>query len=713
MVLQGPVVRRRLALGMAVFFALMLILGARLFVLQVVRRDELISRAVNQWTNESTISARRGTIYDRNGNALAISASAYTVSASPRQVKNAQALSQLLAPILDLDAENIEKKVSDKTKGGVIIKRQVSREIALEIRALMAQDETETLSGVYLEEDSKRYYPMGTFAAQLLGLTTIDGVGQSGLEKTLDTYLAGKDGYIKTEIDAKGRSLGGGDAIYTPAQPGCDVTLTINAAIQSFAEQAAREAMTVNNAQSVRVIAMDPNTGEILAMVMKPDYDPNNPPRDDVQTLTELMRNTLISDAYEPGSTFKIITSAAALNSALTRTSEGFTCSGTTIVDGSRIRCWGEPHGALSMGQGLENSCNPVFVELGLRLGVERMYDYLEAFGFGKKTGVDIPGEAAGILISEEKCKRVDLARIGFGQSVAVTPIQLLRAACAAVNGGQLLTPYVVDKITDANGEILLDNEPQVVGNPISPDISAQMRTLLEGVVENGGGRNARVEGYRIGGKTGTAQVYIDGIVSSDTHIGSFLGFAPMDDPKIALLFIVDRAEKRPDYGSVTAAPFAKDILLKSLNSMGIWAEGVLPAKQIEVPDVKGMSVSKAAKALSDVGLRYVLDSDGDMVVDQLPNAGGAMDEGGIVMLYVKLNEEEDRRAQVPDVSGMNVADAQEALSQRGLQMKIHGVSGGVAVSQNPQPGEYLTPTGVVAVEFAAPAKDEKDNGKR
>lgn len=714
MVLQGPVVRRRLALGMAVFFALMLVLGARLFVLQVVRSEELISRAVNQWTNESVITARRGTITDRNGIVLAISASAYTVSASPRQVSEPQIFARILAPILDMDEQDIISKVSDTSKGGVTIKRQVSREIALEIRALVAQDTndgTDALSGLYLEEDSKRYYPMGAFATQLLGLTTIDGVGQSGLEQSLDKYLSGRNGSIKTEIDGRGRSLGGGDAVYTPAENGCDVRLTIDSSIQAFAEQAAREAMSANGAQSVRVLVMNPQTGEILAMVMKPDYDPNDPPRDDVKTLTALMRNTIVADAYEPGSTFKIITSSAALESGVTRTSEGFYCSGTTSVDGSRIRCWGNPHGSESMMQALQNSCNPVFVELGLRLGVERFYDYLDAFGFGRATGVDIPGEASGILISEANCKRVDLARIGFGQSIAVTPLQLLRAACAAVNGGRLVTPYVIAEITDQSGTTVEKTEPEVVGTPISEETSALMRTLLESVVEEGGGRNAYVEGYRIGGKTGTAQVYIDGVVSSDTHIGSFLGFAPMDDPQIAVLFIVDQAEKRPDYGSVTAAPYAKDVLLKSLNYLGIWAEGTMPVEEVAVPELTGLTVAQAARALSDAGLRYVLDGDGETVLDQLPAAGESMSQGSVVMLYVQPEQmESELRVTVPDLTGLNIQDAQSCLAQMNLQLEISGGGTGLAVQQSPAAGAQVAPTSIIQVEFSA--RERREDGE-
>ena len=319
---------------------------------------------------------------------------------------------------------------------------------------------------------------------------------------------------------------------------------------------------------------------------------------------------------------------------------------------------------------------------------------------------MDIPGEASGILIKEEKVKRVDMARIGFGQSVAVTPIQLLTAACAAVNGGTLVTPHVIGSIADPAGNTLFQAETQVRSTPISAETSAQMRTLLEGVVENGGGRNARVEGYRIGGKTGTAQVYIDGVVSRETHIGSFLGFAPMDDPQIAVLFIVDQAQKRPDYGSVTAAPFARDILLKSLNYMGVWAEGTALQRQTTVPDVTGLSVGRAARAVSEAGLRYVLDGDGEQVLDQLPAAGSEMTEGSVMMLYVEEDAPAQATVPVPDVTGMNMADAQSALAAWGLKMEAQGE--GLANRQSPAAGEYTVPTASVRVEFLPPGKEEE-----
>lgn len=696
---------------MALFLALFLVLAGQLFNLQVLRAEELQGRAQAQWTSESVIAPTRGSILDRNGAVLAMSATAYIASVSPRQVKDAELFAETLAPVLDMDEKTILERASDTSKGGVTLKRQLTRDVAQQLRTMYAEHRaagTGALDGLYLEEDSRRFYPMGAFATQLLGLTTIDGVGQSGLEASLNRYLSGKSGTVLDEIDGKGREIAYGEQEYVAAVDGNDVYLTIDYVIQSFAEQAAREAIEVNQALGIRIIVMEPDTGEILAMCVKPDYDPNNPPRSDVSALNELMRNRLITDSYEPGSTFKILTTASALDAGVTNIHEGFYCSGSTSVDGSRIRCWGNPHGAETMAEALCNSCNPVFVELGLRIGTERFYDYLHAFGLGSATGVDISGEASGIMISEANVKRVDLARIGFGQSVAVTPIQLIAACCAAVNGGNLMKPYVVKEIVSEDGEIIEQNTPIVVSNPISEETSAIMRRLLEKVVEEGGGRNAYIDGYRIGGKTGTAQVYKDGVVSSDTHIGSFIGFAPIDDPQVAVLVIVDEASKGSDFGSVTAAPFARDILEKTLNYMGIAKEAVSgdeALREVIVPDVTGMTVKEAAAALKEAGLQYMLDTSGASVVDQLPAAGAGMTENSIVMLYADGAAVDNTGAfvEVPNVIGLSISAANRLLASSGLNMRISG--SGVAAAQSPEAGEMALPTATVTVTFQSPSE--------
>lgn len=635
MVPTGPLIRRRILIVLAIFLALFLVLITRLASLQIVQAKDLQQRAQAQWTSESIIYPTRGSILDRNGNVLAMSATAYIASVSPRQVTDPERFSQVLAPILDMDAETIRKKASDTSKGGVILKRQLARDVAQQLKTMLAEGDG-SLKGLYLEEDSRRYYPNGAFATQLLGLTTIDGVGQSGLESMLNDYLSGRSGRVLGEIDGKGRELSYSSEEYVAAIDGADVTLTIDQSIQSFAEKAAREALSVNNAKSVRVLAMDPNTGEILAMVNKPDFDLNDPPRDDVDTLTDRLRNRLLADAYEPGSTFKILTSAISLEKGLTTPNEGFYCSGKYTVDGSTIRCWGNPHGAESMAQALQNSCNPVFTELGLRIGIDTFYDYLVRFGLTKTTGVDLDGEVSGIRIAQQNVKRVDLARIGFGQSIAVTPIQLLNAVCSVINGGELLQPYVVSSVTDANGETWVLGERTVVGNTISADTSSTMRRLLQAVVDEGGGKNAKIEGYAIGGKTGTAQLYVDGVVSSDTHIGSFIGFAPADDPQIALLFIVDEADVPVDYGSVTAAPYARDILEQSLMYMGIAPETDEETPDVKVPDVTGLSAEEAKKLMREAGFDIRMIGQGGTVTDQLPAAGASLRQGGEVILYTE-----------------------------------------------------------------------------
>ena len=707
LVLTGPVIRRRLALCMAAFFLLFSVLSGRLFYLQVIAAEALQRRAQSQWTSESAIQPTRGMILDRNGKVLAQSATAYTASASPRQVKDAATFAAILSPVLDVEADVLEARASDTAKGGVTLKRQLSREVAQQLKAMKAEYAargSDALNGLYLEEESKRYYPMGEFASQLIGLTTIDGVGQSGLEQSLDRYLSGKAGRILEEIDGKGRELSYSASEYIPAVNGGSVSLTLDASIQSFAEQAAREALQVNNAKAVRVLAMDPRTGEILAMVSKPDFDLNDPPRSDVATLTERMRNRVVSDAYEPGSTFKILTAAAALDAGLVTPTEGFYCSGSVVVEGGRIRCWGKPHGAETFAQALQNSCNPVFVEMGLRLGIDRLYDYLEAYGIGARTGVDVQGESEGIVIGRGSVKRVDIARIGFGQSVAVTPIQLLTAVCSVVNGGNLMKPYVVKAIADAEGAVIQAGRPTVLRRTVSEQTSATMRRLLEDVVAEGGGKNAYISGYRVGGKTGTAQVYVDGVVSRDTHIGSFVGFAPADDPQIAVILIVDEADVAVDFGSVTAAPYAREILERALIYLGVAPEtDETPAPEVDVPDVSGQDVADAIAALTECGLGHVLDGAGSRVVGQLPAAGAKLSAGSLVMLYVDQPTPvaENDLVSVPDVRGMSVLEANKLLRAYGLEMQIEG--SGLAAEQSPEAGACVNPATLVMVRFEPP----------
>ncbi len=701
-------IRKRLLLLTCIFVLLFGAVGVRIGSLAIFQAESLTARGVSQWTRSGAVSAKRGSIVDRLGQTITLSTTAYIVCANPQQVKEPEAMLDILCPLLNINRESAKTKITDKTKASVILKRQVSRETVDTIRSLMAQQDVaqkKSLQGISFDEDTMRWYPKGEFLSQVLGLTNVDSVGQSGLEQQYDTLLKGRPGAFVHEVDAKARTLPGGQTAYIQPQAGNTLKLTIDSTIQGFCEKAMREAIEVNNAKAVHAIVMDVKTGAILGMVSKPDYDPNNPPRDAIDTLTQLMRISIISDVYEPGSTFKIVTTSAAIDSGVTNPDDRFYCSGKVTVDGDTIRCWGAPHGAESMREALQNSCNPVFVELAVRMGRDTFYKYLKAFGLGTPTGIDLPGEATGILINSRYVKTVDIARIGFGQSIAVTPLQLITAACAAVNGGKLLKPYLVEEILSPEGEVLQRNGAQVISNPISPETSATVREMLESVVEEGGGRNAAIAGYRIGGKTGTAQVYKDGKIVRNVHIGSFLGFAPADNPRFAILVVVDEALVPVDYGGTTAAPFAKQVMADTLKYLGVAPSNPNATAQpeVSVPNVVGLSLKDAKRRLGEIKLLTVDDGQSDMVTDQMPAAGTTLSVGNQVMLYTQQGEvmTPTELVQVPDVAGLSMVEAGRLLRMRTLEMEIAG--SGLAVSQSPAAGEFVSPGEKITVEFQMP----------
>ena len=689
------------------FFLLFLCVCVRLVDLQIVRQKELTARGVKQWTRSGVVSARRGDIVDTNGKLLAQSVTSFILTARPRDVKNVSALAGVLARELGLSEETIIKKLSGRKAASVTLARQISREDADRLRAIRQSAEnpdSDALIGITFDEDVSRWYPMGTLLAQVRGLCNVDGEGQSGLELKYNDELSGKPGRIVTEVDARARTLPDGVTLYMPAEQGHTLRLTIDRDVQAAVERAVRECAQVNDAVSVQAIAMDVNTGAVLAMAMYPTYDPANPPRDDLDKLNELMRLTVLGDVYEPGSTFKMLTASAAIDCGATSPQEGFYCSGKITVDGSTVRCWGAPHGAETMARALENSCNPVFTQLALRLGSERFYQYLHAFGLGSRTGIDLYGEASGILIGQNRVKNVDLARIGFGQSVAVTPIQMITAACAVVNGGRLMKPYLVEAIEDGDGNVLKQTSPKVVSTPISAETSATMRKLLYGVVENGGGKNAKVNGYAIGGKTGTAQIYRNGRIESNLHIGSFVGFAPADNPRVALLVTVNEAKVKPDYGGTTAAPFAAQIFEEILPLLGVAkTEGGAEAKQTTMPDVTGMNVRDAKAILQEAGIDAVTDGENPIVTGQLPPAGTTVQEGFCAMLYVTGESAPQAQdyARVPDVIGLDMRRCAQEIRLSGFEMNAQGE--GLAAGQSPAGGSYA-PTGTqVRVTFEMP----------
>ena len=629
---------RLLYVCLAMILAFSIIVGA-LFYWQIVAADRLQRKALGQWTSTTTIAAARGTIYDSTGEALAISAASKTLNSKPKKISqsgySAESVTNMLATLLGekYSYETLFKKINYE-KGVTLNEYVVARHLTADQAAYI---ESLNIDGLYLVDDVKRYYPKGASLVQVLGSVNGDGVGSDGLELKYDKQLRGLSGKVISSTDVSNGQIPGSDQRYIDATNGVNLNLTVDYAIQSFVENTMRECLENNKAKNVKCIVMNPSTGAVLAMAQLPDYDPNDPTDEEKK---EYSRNGCILDTYEPGSTFKMFTLSAALEEKTVSESSTFYCPGYHMVDGEKIKCWRTvPHGSQTLQQAICNSCNPAFMQMGLGLGQKTLYSYLENFGFSSTTGIDFSADQSGILLAPKYVKNTDLARISFGQSIAVTPLQLITAACAVINGGTLYQPYFVASMTDDNGNVLVKNEPVKVRQVISSDTSAKMRTLLEGVVSMGGGKNAQVEGYRIGGKTGTAQKYKDGKIVQGVHIGSFFGFAPADNPKFAVLVTVDEAEIYNDYGSNTAAPYAGKIIEKILKYMQIKSDSNGGKETVEVPNLIGTTVDYAASRLKDLGLQIEIEGSGS-VVSQTPAAGKQAEKYSIVK--VKGNTEED-----------------------------------------------------------------------
>ena len=543
--------------------------------IQLFRGDYLMELAEELHNRERTLEAIRGDILDRNGSVLATSGSICRVSVVHNQIKDEEQTARILADILGLDYETVLQKVQKKVALQVI-QNQVSTEQAKQLRAT-------NLPGVIIDENFDRYYPYGSLAAQTIGFVGSDNQGVVGLEVAYDKYLQGLDGRILSLTDARGVTLKGeGEQLEQGAQ-GHNLQTTIDVKLQQYAEQLIEKAVTQKSAKKGALIAMNPQNGEIYAMALYPSYDLNDPfsiqdenlaeqwtameEKQQMEALNQMWRNWCINDTYEPGSTFKIVTASAALEEGLVSVEEGFHCGGSLVVSDRRIRCHKTTgHGSLTFRQGIQQSCNPVFMTLALRLGTDNFYQYLKRYQFDQKTGIDVPGEAKGIMYDPEKVGPVELATMGFGQSLTITPIQLLRCGAAIVNGGNLITPHFGHSILDSEGNVLKTLTYDIEEDVISKETSDTMRSLLESVVSEGGGNKASIPGYSIGGKTATSQKLPR---SAHKYISSFLGFAPTEDPQIMVLCIVDEPEGIY-YGGTVCAPIVKEFLENALPYLGI-----------------------------------------------------------------------------------------------------------------------------------------------
>lgn len=616
-------------------FIVFIVIILKVFYIQVFDYEKLSKLASSLWSRNLPIEADRGIIYDRNGIVLADNITTTSLVLIPNQIKDKRKTCEKLASILNVSFDIMKKHVYKNTSIERVhpYGRRLDYKIAEKIEKLK-------LDGVYLVRESKRNYPYGSMLSHTLGFVGIDNQGLSGIELQYDNYLTGSYGAIKYFSDAKGNKLKLSGVYEAPAN-GVNITLTINQKIQSSVERELDNVVTKYEPETALAIAMDPNTGEILAMSSRPNFNALNYKDFSTEVLN---RNLPIWATYEPGSTFKIITLASALNENLVDLDKDmFYDSGSVRVANAKIRCWKKGgHGAQTFLQVVENSCNPGFVELGNRLGKEKLFDYIYKFGFGKKTGVDLNGEAEGIIFNLDKVGPVELATTAFGQGVSVTPIQQVTAVSAAINGGTLYKPYIVKSLNDPEtNSVIKENTPVKKRKVISEETSKKVRLALESVVTNGSGKNAYIEGYRVGGKTGTAQKVENGRYLVGNYILSFIGFLPADDPKVVVYVAINNPKRVVQYGGVVSAPVAKSILLDSIDALNIKKRNVNTEKKYNwndkkyytIENVVGKTPKEAAEILSKFTVEY--SGSGNIVVEQSPKAGTRLEELSVVRLML------------------------------------------------------------------------------
>ena len=622
-----------------IFFLFVIIMFITIFgkviYLQVFKYNKLKSGASDLWSRELPIEGDRGIIFDRNFDVLAGNLTTTSLVLIPNQIKDKELVSTKLSEILNVSKDEMDKHVYKKTS----IERVHPEGRKLDFDTSNKISDLK-LEGVYLVKEAKRYYPYNNSLSQVLGFVGIDNQGLSGLELEFDKYLTGKSGSIKYYSDAKGNKLEMNE-IYTEPTNGMNLMLTINNELQKSVERELDNAVLKYNPEHALAIAMDPNTGEILAMSSRPNFDPNNYKKYDAETLN---RNLPIWMSYEPGSTFKIITLSASLEEkTIDLYKDTFYDSGHIQVENARIKCWkAGGHGAETFLNVVENSCNPGFVVMGQKLGKEKLFNYINKFGFGSKTGVDLNGESKGIMFDLNRVGPVELATTSFGQGVSVTPIQQITAVSAAINGGKLYKPYIVKALLEPETNTPIKTfDKELVREVISEETSKEVALALESVVTNGTGRSAYIDGYRVGGKTGTAQKVKDGVYMQGNYITSFIGIMPANNPEVVIYVAIDNAKGITQYGGTVAAPIAREVLKSIIDILdikpdknGIEKEDmVLDKKYVNVPDVVGLDIKDAKKLLKGFNIK---EEGNGKVLYQAPEAGTKVEEGSIVRIYMR-----------------------------------------------------------------------------
>lgn len=696
-------------LGITVLFT---ILSVRLFYLMLIKGSEYAAMSEEQWTSTLFIDGKRGKILDTNYNELAVSGEVYRVDLDLTSIRNyidsyneknesklsMDALADDLGEILDMNSEKVMAKLESKLENGVYatsasLIRQIDKDKADRIKEL-------GITGIIVSEDTLRYYINDSLLSHVIGITDSDGNGLTGIEYLYNDILQGTPGVRITEVDSYSSELPYTTAEYTDPIDGKDIVLTIDENIQYICEKAAEAALKKNKANAVTITVMNPNNGEVLAMVNKPDYNLNNP-RDGAETNEELQkiwRNRAVSDAFEPGSIFKVITAVAALEEGIISDNTTFTCSGKNKINGTTINCWKpQGHGTQSFSDIIKNSCNSGFIKLGQMIGKETLYEYIKLLGFGEYTGIDLPGEGTGVVMDLENITDIDLATISFGQTNSTTTVQYMAAFNAIANGGTWITPHLLKEAvhTDENNILIVDKvySEGVKKKILSEESTALLRSYLERVVTEGSGTGARIEGYHIAGKTGTAQKVIGGKYAEGKYVSTFVGMTPVDNPELTIMVTIDEPSAGPYYAGEVAAPVANEVLNKIFNYLSLKSgeegdgltENIL--KEVVIPEIRGMGREEAEDILKKEGLLGIFKGEGNIVAAISPVPGNSVKKGTEIVITLGSSVD-NKDVVVPNLSGYSKQAAMELIDKLGLKAEFSGE--GMVIKQSISANEYV-----------------------
>lgn len=704
--------KKRISLALTTLICLFALLATRLSYIMIVKREEYSAKAEEQWTSEVKIDARRGRILDRNGVELAVSANVYRVDFDLNSVRahlrkenlTNNDIAPKIAEALGMDEQKVLDKLNTKLPSGAdagaaILVRRIEKEPADKVKDL-------NIPGVIVSPDTKRYYPKGNFLAHVLGSTNIDGKGLTGIELEYNDYLSGTPGLRISELSKYNDELPYTISEFTAPINGSDLVLTIDANLQAFAEKVAEKGYKDNLAKQVSIIIMNPNNGEILAMVNKPDFDPNNPYEGAenyeganlAEKVQKMWRNHLVNDTFEPGSIFKVVTMIANLEEGLVEESDTFTCNGSLKIGPHTIKCWKRSgHGTLTLPEILQNSCNVGFMEIGKRIGKEKLNEYISKLGFGQVSGIDLPGEAKGIIKKTANITESDLATISFGQTNTVNAVQYMTAFNSIVNGGKLIQPHIMKEITSTNenGETVVKEtfEPEIK-EVLSEENTAILRDYLERTVSYGGSSKAYVEGYHIGAKTGTAQKVNPngGGYESGKYISSLAGFAPADDPEVTVFISIDEPGTGTYYAGQIVAPLANILFTDIFNYMSEEmpkddVESIV--KEVVIPEIRGLEVSEAKKILKEYNLEYNIEGNGSIITDVKPYPGYTVKENSKINIDTEEIESYNKNVIMPDLRGYSLESATKILDDLGITFTYEGE--GSITKQSIPKGEIIT----------------------